>query len=112
MDETGKPQTAGTPEKEGRAMTGQANIYFLKSGRGKPRCAPDPDYPNGKAITLPAHSIPSCTFELPYPAQECGAHIVTCLACGITVAVTVAGRPDDPVSVEIPCAPGGVKGEA
>lgn len=44
-----------------------------------------------------------CSVDLPYPAPECGVWIVRCAACGMSVAITAAGRSDDPRSAHIPC---------
>lgn len=76
-------------------------ISFVKSGRGKARCDSNPDHPNGIAIKV--DQTPKCEVDLPYPAPECGYWQITCQLCKQTVAVTAAGRPDDPISVEIPC---------
>jgi hypothetical protein len=46
---------------------------------------------------------PACLVKLPYPARECGMWIIKCDLCKVTVAVTAAGRPDDPKSVRILC---------
>lgn len=77
------------------------DVRFCPSGRGKARCPPDPDFPDGKKIDLGI--LPNCEARLPYPAPECGHFLVTCKSCGASVAVTAAGRLDDPVSVTVPC---------
>ena len=81
----------------------QFDVKFEPSGRGKARCAPNPAYPNGIAITIPHDGEFSCKANLPYPAPECGHFLVTCLVCKLSVAVTAAGRPDDPISIALPC---------
>jgi hypothetical protein len=78
------------------------SIEFKPSGRGKARCAPNPDYPDGCSIDA-TEGQTGCSVDLPYPAPECGAWIVRCAACGMSAAITAAGRPDDPRSVRIPC---------
>jgi hypothetical protein len=79
-------------------------ITFVPSGRGKARCPSDPAYPNGVAIDPVGHDAPAwCLVKLPYPAPECGVHRIDCSLCALQVLVTAAGRPDDPVSVRIPC---------
>lgn len=78
------------------------SVTFMPSGRGKAQCSPDPDYPNGKSLDIAAGG-PSCMFDLPYPAPECGAFVVQCDTCEMRIAVTAAGRPDDPVSIKVPC---------
>jgi len=80
-------------------------LEFKKSGRGKAQCPPDPNYPNGIALdaTERGRSKDTCLVTLPYPAAECGAWIVRCSDCAMSVAVTAAGRPDDPISVRMSC---------
>ena len=84
-------------------MATHVSVEFIPSGRGKARCAPNPAYPDGMDIKIAMR--PSCMVALPYPAPECGHYSLCCSRCGLTVAVTAAGRPDDPRSVEIPCQP-------
>lgn len=69
----------------------------------EPQCAPDPNYPDGKDIPLPHPAPKSCRVELPYPAKRCGVYIVECSICRLSVAITTAGRPDDPRSAQLPC---------
>lgn len=81
-------------------------VLFRPSGRGKAQCDPDPNYPNGKAIELDAKllgQIPYCRVEIPYPAPECGLWLVVCQTCKVSIGITAAGRPDDPISVTLPC---------
>jgi hypothetical protein len=78
-------------------------ITFIPSGRGKAQCAPDPMYPNGKVVNPYPEGV-SCKVDLPYPAPECGYFCIDCSECGLKVMVTAAGRPDDPLTVFIPCA--------
>jgi hypothetical protein len=78
-------------------------VEFLDSGR-EPQCPPDPAFPKGKDVNLMLPSeIKSCTVALPYPAPRCGLMMVKCIRCDVRVAVTVAGRPDDPRSVKMGC---------
>ena len=82
-------------------------VEWKDSGR-EPQCAPDPAYPNGKPIRLTDQArmgIKTCEVALPYPAKRCGLYCVKCDQCGLSVGVTTAGRPDDPVSVELACGP-------
>jgi hypothetical protein len=81
----------------------QFMVSFVPSGRGKAQCPPNPQYPNGIAITANKGNEPSCKAELPYPAPECGYHLVECALCNVSVGITAAGRPDDPISIEILC---------
>ncbi|MCY3677907.1 MAG: hypothetical protein OXH66_10010 [Gemmatimonadetes bacterium] len=77
-------------------------IEWVDSGR-EPQCAPDPAYPKGIDIVLARAPEKTCFTELPYPAKRCGRYVVTCGECGHRLAVTTAGRPDDPRSVRFPC---------
>lgn len=83
-------------------MAEQFEINFVRSGRGKARCAPDARYPDGVTIDL-AGPAPGCRVLLPYPAPECGYFRVECRTCGMGVYITAAGRPDDPRIVSVPC---------
>lgn len=85
----------------GRGVT--HDVTFKPSGRGKAQCPPDPSYPNGIALDCSDGRSPSCTVFLPYPAPECGVWLVRCHDCSMSVAVTAAGRPDDPTSVTVAC---------
>lgn len=80
-------------------------IRWADRGR-EPQCPPDPRYPEGKDITSDAKVV--CHVDLPYPAKRCGLWLIKCEVCGVSVAVTTAGRPDDPRSVEVPCNDEGV----
>lgn len=75
-------------------------VKWWDGGR-EPQCEPDPRYPNG--MDVPAPREPYCAAPLPYPAKRCGVYVVTCDACGMRVAVTTAGRVDDPRSIQVPC---------
>jgi hypothetical protein len=77
-------------------------IDWLDSGR-EPQCAPDKRYPNGIDLDMSGGRPMTCITDLPYPAPRCGLWRVTCNTCGYVVAVTAAGRVDDPRSVRIPC---------
>jgi hypothetical protein len=84
-------------------MSSHHDVLFRPSGRGKARCAPDPDYPHGKATDCSTPGHPACEVALPYPAPECGTWIVRCRECPMSGAITAAGRPDDPTSVRMDC---------
>jgi hypothetical protein len=68
----------------------------------EPQCPPNPAYPEGIDIHAPVPGF-FCKTSLPYPAPRCGLWVVHCLACSAVVAVTAAGRPDDPRSVDVNC---------
>lgn len=77
-------------------------ITFLDSGR-EPQCPPNPSFPDGMHVDMSMGSSYICTATLPYPAPRCGVMIIGCEKCGLTIAVTVAGRPDDPRTVKLAC---------
>lgn len=76
-------------------------IEWIDSGR-EPQRSPNPEYPNGMDIQL-AEGVSGCLVKLPYPAKRCGAYVIECKRCGAYAAVSTAGRPDDPRSIELPC---------
>lgn len=82
-------------------------VKFIDSGR-EPECTPNPDHPNGIELDLRPEDkrlavYPHCCYGVPYPAPRCGVYHVECETCHLTVAVTVAGRADDPRSITLPC---------
>ncbi len=81
----------------------QFKIEWRDAGR-EPRSLPNPAYPNGIDVgAVRPLGAPACTISLPYPAKRVGAYVVECTLCGARVALTTAGRPDDPRSVTIAC---------
>ena len=87
----------------GKSMPGPEttpSVTFVPSGRGKAQCPVNPDFPYGKALDLCAGK-PGVWVELPYPAPECGAFIIAGERID-SVAVTAAGRADDPTKVKVP----------
>ena len=77
-------------------------VEWIDKGR-EPKCAPDPEYPNGKDLDVSFGAERTCSTELPCPAKRCGLYIVRCEVCGYSVSITTAGRPDDPRSVKMAC---------
>lgn len=77
-------------------------IDWIDSGR-EPQCAPNPKYPMGIDVDMSDGAAKTCSAALPYPAKRCGAYIVECEKCGQRVAITTAGRPDDPRSAKLAC---------
>lgn len=77
-------------------------VDWIDRGRD-PKCAPDPDFPNGRNLDISSGSARSCRADLPYPAARCGIYVVSCPICGQKIGVTTAGRPDDPKSLKIAC---------
>ena len=81
------------------------DVLFIVSGR-EPQCKPDPNYPHGKPVSFVENVLQkTCTWNIPYPAPRCGSYVVTCKKCGYRAAMTVAGWPDDPNMVTMPCRP-------
>ena len=80
----------------------QFSVTFIDSGR-EPKCAPNPKYPNGMDVDAGDGGERTCSTDIPYPSPRCGLQLVTCLKCGYSIALTVAGRPDDPKRVTVPC---------
>lgn len=77
-------------------------VLWIDKGR-EPQCPPDPAHPLGIDVDVSDGAEATCTTALPYPAKRCGYYIITCPVCGYGVAVSTAGRPDDPRSVKVPC---------
>lgn len=82
-------------------MSTSFTIVWIDSGR-EPKCAPNPAFPDGIDLDA-AGPGPSCKVDLPYPARRCGFFKVECKVCGYRIAITTAGRADDPRSVTVPC---------
>jgi hypothetical protein len=80
------------------------DLTFEPSGRGAARCPPDPRYPDGVFLDV-GNPGWRCHVELPYPAPECGMWLVRCRECGMSAAITAAGRADDPRGAMLPCLP-------
>lgn len=78
-------------------------ISWMVRGDGISRSKADPAYPDGMDADLSKDAAMTCTVTLPYPAQCVGTHLLVCKLCGVQVAVTAAGRADDPRSVRIAC---------
>ena len=83
-------------------------IKWHDSGR-EPQCKPNPAFPEGVDLDCSHGQSPACKADLPYPAKRCGFYLVECIFCGTNVAITTAGRPDDPRSVVLPCERGRVQ---
>lgn len=72
----------------------------------EPECQPDPNYPDGKDVVAVLNPIAkTCKVALDCPAKRCGHYLLQCFECGTRVAVTTAGRPDDPRSLTLECGP-------
>ena len=81
--------------------TEQFSVQWIDGGR-EPKCAPNPDYPEGIDLDVSTGSV-SCVVPLPYPAKRCGYYAIRCNLCSQQIACTTAGRIDDPRSIKIPC---------
>ena len=77
-------------------------VVWHDSGR-EPRHPADPAFPDGIYVDMSKKAAVTCEVELPYPAKRCGHYMITCATCGLKVAVTTAGRADDPKMVKLPC---------
>lgn len=82
-------------------MASNLEVTWIDHGR-EPKCEPNPDFPEGQDIDI-SFGRPSCSVDLPYPAERCGVFIVKCDVCGLSLGLTTAGRPDDPRTVTVPC---------
>ena len=69
----------------------------------EPKCAPNPAYPRGIDVDASDGASTTCATTLPHPAKRCGVYVVTCDTCGLRVALTTAGRSDDPRSLKVAC---------
>ena len=83
-------------------MTDQFSVEWVDSGM-EPKCPPNPDYPTGVDIDGIRPGERACKVDLPYPAKRRGVYVIKCGKCMGVIAVTTAGRPDDPRSVRVPC---------
>lgn len=86
------------------------SVHWIDRRRA-PKCAPNPEFPQGMDADISYGAARTCRVPLPYPAPRCGLWRVVCEDCGLSVGVTAAGRPDDAKSVTLPCKPVGATGE-
>lgn len=77
-------------------------IEWIDGGR-EPRSPPNLRFPKGIDVDMSNGSSMACLTTVPYPAKRCGTYVIECEACGLRVAVTTAGRPDDPRTVKLAC---------
>lgn len=77
-------------------------VEWQDSGR-EPQCEPNPAYPNGIDLDVAGPLEPYCTAAVPYPAKRRDFYVVRCKLCDFSVAITTAGRVDDPKSIRVPC---------
>ena len=88
---------------EASGMNDDQFLIEWQDGYREPSCAPNPAYPNGIDIDVSDGKKTACTVSRPDPAKRCGFYVVRCKLCDFSVAVTTAGRVDDPKSVTLPC---------
>ena len=74
-------------------MTGALKIEWRDGGR-EPQGKPNAAFPDGIDVDASGSAAVTCQTDLPYPAKRCGVYIVRCGICGISAAITTAGRPD------------------
>ena len=77
-------------------------VTWIDSHR-EPQCLPNLAHPLGIDLDCSEGAEASCKASLPYPARRCGLYHVECETCGQAIAITTAGRVDDPRSVRIAC---------
>jgi hypothetical protein len=82
--------------------TGRITVEFIDHKRYAENPA-DPRFPGGVDIDASQGAAKCCTINLPYPARRCGMHLIHCRTCGFTMALSAAGRADDPRSLKIAC---------
>ena len=83
-------------------MTDAIEVTWHDGGR-EPSQPPNPKFPMGIDIDFTAGAAKTCLVWLPYPAKRCGFFSLQCRDCGYSVAITTAGRADDPRSIKVPC---------
>lgn len=99
---------------------GHLRVTWHDKGR-EPQCAPNPAFPDGAVVDFAQQGTgvapvvhpygdlyapvigATCETRLPYPAARCGTYVIECSKCGLSVACTTAGRPDDPRLARLPC---------
>jgi len=84
------------------APTKQFEITWI-DGRREPQVKPNPAYPDGIDVSGVRAGERGCRVKLPYPAKRVGSYLVACKLCNFSLALTTAGRTDDPRSVAMPC---------
>ena len=77
-------------------------IQWIDSN-AEPKKPPNPKYPNGIDLDMAKQAEKSCLVMLPYPAKRIGYFDIECTGCGLRVAISTAGRRDDPRSVRVAC---------
>ena len=83
-------------------MSSHIEVKWFDSGR-TPKCPPNPDFPDGMDLDGIMPGERACKVDLEYPTARCGVYFIKCNRCMTVMAVSTAGRPDDPRSVRVPC---------
>jgi DNA-directed RNA polymerase subunit RPC12/RpoP len=83
-------------------MSAHHKVAWVDSG-AEPKNKPNWRYPLGIDLDMSKGSDRTCLVELAYPAKRIGYYSIECRYCGLRVAVSTAGRPDDPRSVKLGC---------
>jgi hypothetical protein len=78
-------------------------VVFISAKRGKAKCQPDPNFPNGMIAEARIPGLAHCYVKIPYPSPEIGWVHIRCKECDVTMLLTVAGRADDPVAAAVTC---------
>jgi hypothetical protein len=87
-----------------RVNSGNLSVTWVDRGFD-PKCQPDAKFPDGVDLDTSNGAAKTCQRALPYPAKRCGYFVVNCTECGLSAAITTAGRVDDPRSVKLACKP-------
>lgn len=69
----------------------------------KPQHPSNPEYPNGVDVDLAGDHLMRCSALLPRMPGKLGVYEIRCTHCELSLALTSAGRPDDPRLVRVPC---------
>lgn len=72
-------------------------------GKREARSPTNPAFPDGMQIDISAGAVRFCYTVLPYPAARCGGYVIECDICHLKVALSTAGRADDPRSIKVAC---------
>lgn len=102
MDNIGRTVHRHLEDQTDKHISDWHTVEWVSKNR-PPQCAPNPDFPDGKNLMHFDPEYLHCKIPIPYPAECCGTWIISCLKCGLRVAATAAGRPDDPKSLTVNC---------
>jgi hypothetical protein len=97
-----QPAPFERPAEDAPAVESRFLVDWVDQHRTSER-PPDPTYPSGCAIDVALDAMKACRLELPWPAERCGIYVVTCRACGFSIALKTTGRADDPRTLRVPC---------